>query len=183
MSDFDQRVDEGVDATDEDQHVQGNDDDVLVLQDAPDPDSVLPVWEPTGNATVDATLEQLHSLADADVGEQAVQHQSRGPVGYGLVSEGGEANLAANLVGIRPVSFYLLGKNRSDFLPVAFDVAAQENTAQIEGVDHHGGILGQLPDEAVQDLGILLYTKGLLFRERELTLALGCAEGAAELSG
>jgi len=71
VSDFDQRVDEGVDATDEDQHVQGNDDDVLVLQDAPDPDSVLPVWEPTGNATVDATLEQLHSLADADVGEHA----------------------------------------------------------------------------------------------------------------
>ena len=71
MSDFDQRVDEDGDVTSEEQHVQVNGDDVLVLQDAPDPDSVLPVWEPTGNATVDATLEQLHSLADADVGEHA----------------------------------------------------------------------------------------------------------------
>jgi len=71
VNDFDQGVDEDGDVTNEEQHVQVNDDDVLVLQDAPDPDSVLPVWEPTGNATVDDTLEQLHSLADADVGEHA----------------------------------------------------------------------------------------------------------------
>ena len=71
MSDFDQRVDDDSGVNNEEQQAQGIDDDVLVLQDAPDPDSVLPVWEPTGNATVDATLEQLHSLADADVGEHA----------------------------------------------------------------------------------------------------------------
>ena len=71
MSDFDQRVDDDSGVNNEEQQAQGIDDDVLVLQDAPDPDSVLPVWEPTGNATIDATLEQLHSLADADVGEHA----------------------------------------------------------------------------------------------------------------
>jgi len=71
VSDFDQRVDDDSGVNNEEQQAQGIDDDVLVLQDAPDPDSVLPVWEPTGNATVDATLEQLHSLADADVGEHA----------------------------------------------------------------------------------------------------------------
>lgn len=71
MSDFDQRVHDDDEDSSDQQHVQGNNDDVLVLQDAPDPDSVLPVWEPTGNATVDATLEQLHGLADADVGEHA----------------------------------------------------------------------------------------------------------------
>ena len=46
-------------------------DDVLVLDEAPDPDSVLPVWEPTGNATVDSALEKLDSLADVDVSEHA----------------------------------------------------------------------------------------------------------------
>ena len=75
MSDFDQHVDEDTDdgsyESSDQQQVSGIDDDVLVLQDAPDPDSVLPVWEPTGNATVDATLEQLHSLTDTDVGEHA----------------------------------------------------------------------------------------------------------------
>jgi len=79
VSDFNQRIDEDTDdgsyessyESHDQQQVPGNDDDVLVLQDAPDPDSVLPVWEPTGNATVDATLEQLHSLTDTDVGEHA----------------------------------------------------------------------------------------------------------------
>lgn len=71
MSDFDKRVDEGGDVSNGEEQAQRNDDDVLVLAVAPDPESVLPVWEPTGNATIDATLEQLHSLADADVGEHA----------------------------------------------------------------------------------------------------------------
>lgn len=46
-------------------------DDVFVLDEAPDPDSVLPVWEPTGHANVDAALEQLHELTDAELSEHA----------------------------------------------------------------------------------------------------------------
>lgn len=45
--------------------------DVLVLEHAPDPQAALPVWEPTGNATVDAALEELHALAEADLGDHA----------------------------------------------------------------------------------------------------------------
>ena len=44
---------------------------VLVLDEAPDPDTVLPVWEPTGHANVDAALEGLHALDGADVAEHA----------------------------------------------------------------------------------------------------------------
>ena len=45
--------------------------DVLVLEEAPDPDAVLPVWEPTGNAAVDAALEELHAVAGAELGDHA----------------------------------------------------------------------------------------------------------------
>lgn len=47
------------------------DDDVLVLDEAPDPDAVLPVWEPTGNTNVDAALEELHAVAGAELGDHA----------------------------------------------------------------------------------------------------------------
>ena len=46
-------------------------DDVLVLDEAPDPDAVLPVWEPTGNAAVDAALEELHAVAVSELGAHA----------------------------------------------------------------------------------------------------------------
>lgn len=45
--------------------------DVMVLDEVPDPDAVLPVWEPTGNATVDAALEELHAVAGSDLGAHA----------------------------------------------------------------------------------------------------------------
>lgn len=45
--------------------------DVLVLEEAPDPDAVLPVWEPTGNTAVDAALEELHAVAGAELGDHA----------------------------------------------------------------------------------------------------------------
>lgn len=62
----------GEDLVTEDEFEAGAEDtEVLVLDEVPDPDSVLPVWEPTGNATVDSALEQLDTLADADVGEHA----------------------------------------------------------------------------------------------------------------
>ncbi len=51
--------------------VESFDDDVLVLDEAPDPDAVLPVWEPTGNAAVDAALEELHAVAGAELGDHA----------------------------------------------------------------------------------------------------------------
>lgn len=50
-------------------------DDVLVLEETPDPDAVLPVWEPTGNPTVDAALEELHAVAGADLGEHAAIYE------------------------------------------------------------------------------------------------------------
>lgn len=55
---------------------------ILVLDEAPDPQTVLPVWEPTGNATVDAALEELHTVAQSDLGDHAeiyerVQHSLR----------------------------------------------------------------------------------------------------------
>ena len=70
------------------------DDTIMVLEDgsSPDlPDAVLPVWEPTGNADVDAALEDLHALADTDVTEHAavyerVQSSLRGTLD-GLVAE------------------------------------------------------------------------------------------------
>lgn len=51
--------------------VESMDDDVLVLDEAPDPDAVLPVWEPTGNTNVDAALEELHAVAGAELGDHA----------------------------------------------------------------------------------------------------------------
>lgn len=44
---------------------------ILVLDESPDPDSVLPVWEPTGNATVDAALDELRAIAETELGEHA----------------------------------------------------------------------------------------------------------------
>lgn len=48
---------------------------VLVLEEASLPEAVLPVWEPTGNAAVDAALEDLHALADTDVNEHAAVYE------------------------------------------------------------------------------------------------------------
>lgn len=48
---------------------------VLVLEESPDPDSVLPVWEPTGNPDVDAALEPLHALQGSDVAEHAAVYE------------------------------------------------------------------------------------------------------------
>ena len=36
--------------------------DILVLEEAPDPDLVLPVWEPTGVPAVDSALERLRGV-------------------------------------------------------------------------------------------------------------------------
>lgn len=48
------------------------DEDLLVLDEEPSPpDAVLPVWEPTGNAQVDAALEELHALTAVDVSDHA----------------------------------------------------------------------------------------------------------------
>lgn len=44
---------------------------ILVLDEAPDPQATLPVWEPTGNAAVDAALEELHAVAQSDLSEHA----------------------------------------------------------------------------------------------------------------
>lgn len=44
---------------------------VLVLDEVPDPDSVLPVWEPTGHPSVDAALEELHAVSGAELGDHA----------------------------------------------------------------------------------------------------------------
>lgn len=56
---------------------------ILVLDEAPDPQATLPVWEPTGNAPVDAALEELHAVAQSDLAEHAeiyerVQQSLRG---------------------------------------------------------------------------------------------------------
>ena len=52
-----------------------NEESVLVLEEASLPEAVLPVWEPTGNAAVDAALEDLHALADTDVNEHAAVYE------------------------------------------------------------------------------------------------------------
>lgn len=49
--------------------------DVLVLEEVPDPDAVLPVWEPTGHPSVDAALEELHAVAGADLGDHAAIYE------------------------------------------------------------------------------------------------------------
>lgn len=53
-----------------------DDADVLVLDEVPDPDSVLPVWEPTGNPTVDSALEQLRELDGAEVAEHSATYEA-----------------------------------------------------------------------------------------------------------
>jgi hypothetical protein len=44
---------------------------ILVLDEVPDPQATLPVWEPTGNTAVDAALEDLHAVAQSDLAEHA----------------------------------------------------------------------------------------------------------------
>lgn len=63
MSDVDGTVDDGAEfVTDESQEVADLlEEDVLLLADA-EPELVLPVWEPTGDAAVDAALEELAAL-------------------------------------------------------------------------------------------------------------------------
>ena len=82
---------DSVDGVDESSEDQADEESVLVLEEASLPEAVLPVWEPTGNAAVDAALEDLHALADTDVNEHAavydkVQASLRAPLD-GLVSE------------------------------------------------------------------------------------------------
>lgn len=57
-----------VESTDEDSEET---EEILVLDEAPDPQATLPVWEPTGNAAVDAALEELHAVSQSDLGEHA----------------------------------------------------------------------------------------------------------------
>ncbi|MFM8515909.1 MAG: hypothetical protein ACKOBJ_06590 [Actinomycetota bacterium] len=45
------------------------DEEILVLEDAPDPDLVLPVWEPTGVTAVDGALERLNVITEAGLHE------------------------------------------------------------------------------------------------------------------
>lgn len=71
-------------------------DDVLVLEEMPDPDAVLPVWEPTGHPTVDAALEQLHAVSGTALGDHAaiyerVQHSLRATLD-GLAAEDDSAS-------------------------------------------------------------------------------------------
>jgi hypothetical protein len=47
------------------------DEEILVLDEAPDPQATLPVWEPTGNAQVDAALEGLHAIAQTDLADHS----------------------------------------------------------------------------------------------------------------
>lgn len=49
--------------------VVAGDEEVLLLEDAPDPDLVLPVWEPTGVTAVDGALERLSVIAEAGLNE------------------------------------------------------------------------------------------------------------------
>lgn len=42
---------------------------ILVLEDAPDPDLVLPVWEPTGVTAVDSALERLSVITEAGLND------------------------------------------------------------------------------------------------------------------
>ena len=82
---------DSVDGVDESSEDEAAEESVLVLEEASLPEAVLPVWEPTGNAAVDAALEDLHALADTDVNEHAavydkVQASLRATLD-GLVSE------------------------------------------------------------------------------------------------
>ena len=82
---------DSVDGVDESSEDEADEESVLVLEEASLPQAVLPVWEPTGNAAVDASLEDLHALADTDVNEHAavydkVQASLRATLD-GLVSE------------------------------------------------------------------------------------------------
>lgn len=43
--------------------------DILVLEEAPDPDLVLPVWEPTGVPAVDSALERLRGVTDSGLAD------------------------------------------------------------------------------------------------------------------
>ena len=54
---------------------QEPEEEVLVLDESPHPDSVLPVWEPTGNLDVDTALEQLHDLSASDSTEHAAVYE------------------------------------------------------------------------------------------------------------
>lgn len=72
----------------EDDPAAGEEDEVFVLEEAPDPDSVLPVWEPTGHPDVDAALEKLHEISGSDVADHAA------------VFEQVEASLRATLDGL-----------------------------------------------------------------------------------
>ena len=51
--------------------IDENAEEILVLDEAPDPQAALPVWEPTGNAQVDAALEELHAITQADLSDHA----------------------------------------------------------------------------------------------------------------
>lgn len=42
-----------------------DDTELLVLEDAPDPDLVLPVWEPTGVPAVDGALDRLRAVTES----------------------------------------------------------------------------------------------------------------------
>ena len=82
---------DSVDGVDESSEDEAAEESVLVLEEASLPEAVLPVWEPTGNAAVDAALEDLHALDDTDVNEHAavydkVQASLRATLD-GLVSE------------------------------------------------------------------------------------------------
>jgi len=45
------------------------DEGILVLEDAPDPDLVLPIWEPTGVTAVDSALERLRVITEVGLNE------------------------------------------------------------------------------------------------------------------
>ena len=66
---------DSVDGVDESSEDEAAEESVLVLEEASLPEAVLPVWEPTGNAAVDAALEDLHALADTDVNEHAAVYE------------------------------------------------------------------------------------------------------------
>ncbi|MDB0018609.1 hypothetical protein N9E04_00070 [bacterium] len=66
---------DSVDGVDESFEDEAAEESVLVLEEASLPEAVLPVWEPTGNAAVDAALEDLHALADTDVNEHAAVYE------------------------------------------------------------------------------------------------------------
>lgn len=42
---------------------------LLVLDDVPDPDLVLPVWEPTGVSAVDGALDRLRLITESDLAD------------------------------------------------------------------------------------------------------------------